>query len=177
MTERKPAGVPFETWVERQIRLVQEAGAFDDLPGYGKPIPDHGDDPDWWLRSYLDREGLSAEALLPESLQLRREIERLPAAVDAAHDEAEVRELVRALNVRIAEWIRLPSGPMLPIHTVDVGEMVERWRAGRPAASGGDGTPSPSSLSTPPRALRRASHRAPRRRDGILARLRRVLSR
>lgn len=171
VTERKPAGVPFETWVERQIRLAQETGAFDDLPGHGKPIPDHGDDPDWWLRSYLDREGLSAEALLPESLQLRREIERLPAAVDAAHGEAEVRELVRALNVRIAEWIRLPSGPMLPIHTVDVGEMVERWRAGRPAVPGG-GTPPPSPLATPPRTPRRG-----RTRTRLGAYLRRVLSR
>jgi len=141
VSDRKPAGVPFESWVERQIRVAQEAGAFDDLPGYGKPIPDHGDDPDWWLRAYLDREGLSAEALLPESLQIRRELERLPAAVDAARDEAEVRELVGVLNRRIAEWIRLPSPPMLPIHTVDPDDMLERWRAGRPA---------PSAAETPP---------------------------
>ena len=65
----------FESLVERQIRLAQERGEFDDLPGKGKPLPglDGPDDENWWLKGYLRREGLTAELLLPTPLQLRRE--------------------------------------------------------------------------------------------------------
>jgi hypothetical protein len=38
-----------ETVVERQIRLAQERGDFDDLPGRGKPLPGL-DGPPWWRR-------------------------------------------------------------------------------------------------------------------------------
>lgn len=131
MSERKPPGVDFESWVDRRIRLAAEAGAFDDLPGLGKPIPDHGSDENWWLRSYLDREGLSGEALLPESLQLRREAERLPGRVDDAATEAEVREIVGLYNRRVAEYLRFPEGPPVPVHTADPEELLARWRAAR----------------------------------------------
>ena len=40
MTERKPPGVGFGTWVERQIREATERGEFDNLPGTRKPIAD-----------------------------------------------------------------------------------------------------------------------------------------
>ena len=40
MTERKPPGIGFQTWVERQIREAMERGEFDDLSGAGKPIAD-----------------------------------------------------------------------------------------------------------------------------------------
>ena len=40
MTERKPSGVGFGTWVERQIREATARGEFDNLPGAGKPIED-----------------------------------------------------------------------------------------------------------------------------------------
>ena len=32
MTERKPPG-SWETWIEAQIRVAREQGAFDNLPG------------------------------------------------------------------------------------------------------------------------------------------------
>ena len=132
MTQRKPHAMQFETFVDRQIREAQEAGAFDDLPGAGKPIPNHGDDPNWWLRSYLDREGLSGEALLPESLQLRREFERLPAEAAAAVSEDEVRELAAEFNRRVAEYIRFPTPPQVPIRKATVDELLEHRRATRP---------------------------------------------
>jgi len=40
MTERKPPGVSWESWFEEQIRQAQEEGAFENLPGAGKPLPD-----------------------------------------------------------------------------------------------------------------------------------------
>ena len=38
MTERKPPGTSWETWIDAQIRVAREQGAFDNLPGAGKPI-------------------------------------------------------------------------------------------------------------------------------------------
>ncbi len=131
MTERKRWDLTFETWIERQIRVAQDRGDFDDLPGYGKPIPDHGDDELWWVKSYLAREGLSTEALLPPELQLRREIERLPGTVGSAPSEKVVREIVSDLNRRIADCLRFPSGLPVPIHKVDAEKMVEVWTVER----------------------------------------------
>jgi DnaJ-like protein len=124
-----------ETLVERQIRLAQERGDFDDLPGKGKPLPglDGPDDEDWWVKGYLRREGLSAEPLLPTPLQLRREIERLPDTVAGLPDERTVREVARELNRRIAQWLRAPVGPAVPVGPVDVDAVVARWRADRAA--------------------------------------------
>jgi hypothetical protein len=121
-----------ETLVERRIRLAQERGEFDDLPGKGKPLPLSGpDDENWWVRGYLRREGLSAEPLLPTPLQLRREVERLPETVVDLRDEAAVRQVARELNGRIAEWLRAPVGPAVPIGPVDVSVVVARWRIDR----------------------------------------------
>lgn len=133
MTERKPLGVNFESWVEKQIRLAQERGDFDNLPGAGKPIPHSGDVDDelWWVKNYLRRENLPTDALLPTPLQLRKEIERLPDTVRGMPTEQSVRDVVSQLNRQIVDWIRAPSGPQVPVSPVDADEVVERWRADR----------------------------------------------
>ena len=61
MTERKPPGVSWESWIERQIREAQERGEFDNLPGAGKPIEglEGPHDELWWLKRMLEREQLS----------------------------------------------------------------------------------------------------------------------
>lgn len=125
-----------ESLVERQIRLAQERGDFDDLPGRGKPLPglDGPDDENWWVKAYLRREGLSTEPLLPTPLQLRREVERLPATVADLSSEQAVRGVARDLNRRIASWVRAPVGPPVPVALVDVDAVVARWRADRVAA-------------------------------------------
>ena len=45
---------------EREIQKMIEQGAFDNLPGAGKPIPDLDDsyDENCWLKKYLQREKL-----------------------------------------------------------------------------------------------------------------------
>ena len=49
MTERKPPGTSWESWIEAQIRVAMEQGAFDNLPGAGKPLPNLDQyDPLWW---------------------------------------------------------------------------------------------------------------------------------
>ncbi|HLU32880.1 MAG TPA: DUF1992 domain-containing protein [Natronosporangium sp.] len=130
------SGSRFESLIEQKIREAQERGDFDDLPGMGKPLPGWGtqDDELWWIRGYLQREGVSGEALLPTSLQLARQIERLPETVRDLPSEDAVREAVRELNERIAAYLRAPSGPHVPVRPVKVDEVVARWRADRGAS-------------------------------------------
>ena len=132
MTERKPPGVSFETWVEKQIREAMDRGEFDDLPGAGKPIPNlHDADELWWVKGKLRREGGSGEAMLPTPLRLRKEVEDLPRTVARLRTEQAVRDLVADLNRRIRDWLLVPLGPQVTLVPVDPDEVVARWRASR----------------------------------------------
>ncbi|MFI6999277.1 DUF1992 domain-containing protein [Nocardia sp. NPDC050175] len=131
MTERKPANLDFESWIDKQIREATDRGEFENLPGAGKPIPRGSDDENWWLNGYLRKEGVSGDALLPPSLLLRRDIERVPETVRELNSERAVRETVRELNKRVVEWLRLPHGPYVRIAPVDTEEVVTQWRAER----------------------------------------------
>lgn len=130
MTERKPADVTFESWVDRQIREATDRGEFDDLPGAGKPLPGvRGPvEEQWWLKDYLRREGLPSDVLLPTPLLLRKEVEALPGTVRGLRTEAEVRELVADLNHRIVDWLRFGDGPRVPLAPVNADRTVERWQ-------------------------------------------------
>jgi hypothetical protein len=135
MTERKPPGVRFESWVEKQIREAEDRGEFDNLPGLGKPLPDAGQPAEelWWVKSKLRQEELSTEALLPTPLRLRKEIERLPETADALPTERAVREMVDELNVRIAKFLRAPTGPPMPVRPVKPDDVVRQWKERRQA--------------------------------------------
>jgi hypothetical protein len=125
----------YESLIDRQIRLAAERGAFDDLPGAGKPLPglDEPDDDLWWVRGYLRREGLSTEALLPPSVQLRKEIDRLPETLRALPTERAVRDAVAELDLRIVEFLLAPSGPRVPIRRIDPDAAIRRWARERAA--------------------------------------------
>ncbi|MET0132142.1 MAG: DUF1992 domain-containing protein [Kibdelosporangium sp.] len=135
MPERKPVGLTFETWIDKQIREATERGDFDELPGTGRPLPgaDRPHDEHWWVKNLLKREELSAEAMLPPALQLRRAIERLPETVAGLRSEHEVRTVVAELNQRVVAYIRAPSGPRVPVGMVDADTVVHQWKASRPA--------------------------------------------
>jgi len=79
-----------------------EQGAFDNLPGAGKPLPniDQEYDPLWWVRQLVQREQVS---MLPPSLELLRKVETELATIGKLPDEATVRRRVAALNVEIAK--------------------------------------------------------------------------
>jgi DnaJ homologue, subfamily C, member 28, conserved domain len=130
MTERKPVGMSFEGFVDRQIREAVERGEFDGLPGAGKPIPGAGEgyDEDWWVKGLIRRERLSAGGMLPTSLRLMKEIEELPGRVRGLRSERAVREAVGELNGRIGEWLRNPSGPYVRISLVEEETVVAGWR-------------------------------------------------
>jgi DnaJ homologue, subfamily C, member 28, conserved domain len=126
----------FRSVVDAQIRAAQERGAFDNLAGAGKPIPGllEPDDPLWWIKGFVKREGVPADAMLPPSLALRLEIEKLPETVRKLRSERAVREHVEDLNYRIRRWIQIPVGPQVPLRPVDVEPVVTAWRAARTPA-------------------------------------------
>lgn len=134
MTERKPPGVSFETWADKQIREAERRGDFTSLPGAGKPLPgmDEPYDELWWVRRKMQREGLSG---LPASLVLRRQAEDAMAEVGAARTEAQVRRIVEIVNDKLREAMRRPlEGPPLGRGLYDVEQVVAEWRAARAEA-------------------------------------------
>ena len=124
----------FRSVVDAQIRAAEARGAFDNLPGAGKPIPGlmDPDDPMWWIRGFIEREKIPTEAILPPSLAMRREIEKLPETLGAMRSEREVREHAEDLNHRIRRWIQIPIGPQGPRAPVDVAAVVAGWKQARP---------------------------------------------
>jgi DnaJ homologue, subfamily C, member 28, conserved domain len=133
MTERKPAGTSWETWIDAQIRVAREQGAFDNLPGAGKPLPNLGQeyDPLWWVKQLVQREQVS---ILPPSLELLRKVEKELAAIEKLDDEATVRRRLAALNVEIAKVnATVVEGPPTRLGTLDVDQIVARWRRTRSA--------------------------------------------
>ena len=134
MTERKPSGMSFRTWIDQQIDDAAERGAFTDLPGAGKPLPKRGEDDDGqaWMLEYLRREGVPTDVLLPPPLKLRKEAAVLTEAVPQLASEDDVRSAVADLNERITEWRRIPLGPPIFVPLVDEDAMVATWRAAHP---------------------------------------------
>jgi len=167
MTDRKPAEMTFTSWIDKQIAEAAERGAFDNLPGAGKPIPHHGneDAAEAWLREYLRKEGVSAEALLPPPLRLRKAIDRLAHAVPAMASERDVRDAVAELNDEIREWRRIPVGPPVFVPLVDDEAMVSRWHAAQVRLASQAPAQLPAPTETPgagrarPRWWRRAARR------------------
>ncbi|MDQ4037668.1 MAG: DUF1992 domain-containing protein [Actinomycetota bacterium] len=161
MTERKPADMTFETWVDKAIREAEEAGKFADLPGTGKPIPGAGkpDDELWWVKAKLEREKL---AFVPPSLALRKEVEEIHELAATKQSEAEVRALVDDLNRRLVAAIRTGiSGPRIALMPVKADQVLATWREHRAATTAATGRaaepaqPAAPRADDPPRSLRR----------------------
>lgn len=131
MTKRKPPGVSFESWIDRQIREATERGQFDDLPGKGKPIADVDKPYDemWWIKRKMQRENLS---YLPPTLALRKEAEDALEAATRARTEAELRRILTGINDKIRAANRLPQvGPPLNLAPFDIDRLAARWREER----------------------------------------------
>jgi hypothetical protein len=147
MTSRKPAGVSFESWIERQLREARERGSFDDLPGAGKPLPRTASDELAWLREKARREDLPVTALLPPSLAVAKEVEDLPARLSRERSEPRARKLVEDLNARIDAARRGPQvGPPVRTALLDVEGVVGAWRE----ASAGARPAEPPPVAEPP---------------------------
>jgi hypothetical protein len=126
--ERKPHSESWESFADRKIREAQEQGAFDALPGLGKPIPDLDgpDDPNWWLKKKLRDEKL---VLLPPILEARLDAEKTLAAIESIASEQQVRRSLIDLNERIRKaHFSLADGPAAGVRPVDVEAVVADWK-------------------------------------------------
>lgn len=131
MTERKPPGVSFESFVDKQIRDAEARGDFTALPGAGRPL--EGDDTTydelWWIKRKMAREGMS---VLPPTLALRKEAEDALATAAEAPSERVVRQILTEINAKIRDMMfRPPPGPPLGLKPYDVEEAVRQWRERR----------------------------------------------
>jgi hypothetical protein len=128
MAPRKPPGLGWESWIDRQIREATERGEFDHLPGAGEPIPDLDKpfDEMWWVKRKLRSEGLT---YLPPSLALRKEAQDALEAALQANSEADVRKIVERINAQIREANRKGiAGPAIMLVPYDIERVVEQWR-------------------------------------------------
>ena len=133
MTQRKPPGTSWEI-VDRCADpccpgtgcLRQPAGGRQAAAGYRSGIR-----PDLVGEAARQREQIS---LLPPSLELLRKVERELATIEKLPDEATVRRRVAALNVEIAKVnATMVEGPPTRLGTLDVDQVVARWRRTRSA--------------------------------------------
>ncbi|MEV4787606.1 DnaJ family domain-containing protein [Streptomyces tuirus] len=132
MTERKPPGVDFESWVDKQIRDAERRGEFERLPGVGEPLPrdiESTYDELWWVKRKMAREGFS---VLPPTLALRKEAEDALEAALAAPSERIVRKIIGEINDKVREMMfKPPPGPPLGKKPYDVEDVVRQWRERR----------------------------------------------
>ncbi|HSL60077.1 MAG TPA: DUF1992 domain-containing protein [Acidimicrobiales bacterium] len=137
MTERKPPGVSWQTWIDRQIEAARARGDFDGLQGHGKPIEgiDQPHDELWWVRDKLRREGVDH---LPPALAIRKTAATAKQRALDAPSEAEARRIIDEVNAEIRKLNRLGAeGPPTTLMAFDVDEIVDEWRRrSRPRESG-----------------------------------------
>lgn len=88
----------FDRIVEERIRAAQAEGAFDNLPGRGRPL-DLDDDNGVPADLRLAFKVLKNSNCLPIEMELRKEFFNLRKLLNAAIDEPTRRELRRELNL------------------------------------------------------------------------------
>jgi len=131
MTQRKPPGKKWESWVEEQIQDAGNEGEFDDLEGKGQPIAglDAPYDPLWWIKKLMARENLS---VLPPALEVRAKVERALEALARLPSEKQVRDLVAALNAEIGRANRTTiAGPPTSLAPLQIDVVVAEWKRRR----------------------------------------------
>lgn len=131
MSERKPPGASWDSFVEQQIQEGRRAGLFDGLDGEGRPLDglDEPHDPDWWLKRKLRDEEIVD---LPPTLAIRGERRAAVAAALEAPDDAEARRILDAVNERIRHVnSHAVTGPPSTTWVVDVESILEQRRAAR----------------------------------------------
>lgn len=156
VTRRRPPAAAtaqaVQSWVDQSIAQAERQGAFDDLPGAGRPLRDVdvGTDPDWWVKGLVEREQLDLSGALPGPMQLRREKAGFPGSLLDLPDEASVRARLDDFNARVLADRRRPhAGPQSPpvVGRVDVEELVASWRTLRAERAAAASTPSPGQAS------------------------------
>ena len=94
--------VAFEKIVERKIKEAQKDGAFDDLPGSGRPL-DVEDDSNVPEDLRLVYKILKNADCLPPEIQLRREIRQMEDMLDNIPDEKNKYRQIKRINFKIMQ--------------------------------------------------------------------------
>jgi hypothetical protein len=127
----------YESAIDRAIREATERGEFDNLPGAGKPLHlRNTGDPDWWLKSLMEREAISPVELLSPAVALRREADGFPESLRDLPSETAVREVLVDFNQRVeADWRRpgMGRGEVVVARRVDIDAVVAAWHELRSA--------------------------------------------
>ncbi len=163
MTERKPPGMSFETWVESQISQSMARGDFDNLPGAGRPLRLRTGDDSMveWVVAKARQENIDLFGMLPPGLALRKERDDLPRRAAELPSVGAVRALAEDYNARVqAFWRRPQESRWSPLPGLaDVEALVDDWRRARPP----EPEPEPAPRAVPPRRRWLDRWRPPRR--------------
>ncbi len=127
---------------EAAVQQAESDGAFDNLKYAGKPLPEAARslDPDWWVKSLIEREQLTG--LAPAPFLLRKEDAELDELLAKQYSEARVREILEEFNARIIEARRqLLGGPPVVTKLRDIEYEVNQWREARAARNTGQPAP------------------------------------
>jgi hypothetical protein len=150
MTERKPPGMSFETWVDGQISRGLARGDFDGLAGAGKPLSRAALDETGyeWVLAKARKENLDVFGMLPPGLALKKEREDLPRRAESLPSAAAVRALGEDYNARVeAFWRRPQESRWSPVPGLaDVDALVAGWELTHPAPE-----PAPAPAAPAPR--------------------------
>ena len=131
----------FGSWIDQTLDQARRDGAFENLEGHGKPLKnlDRANDPLWWAKDLMRREGLE---VLPPSLEIRRKVQQLRDHLAEIPREADLVAAVEALNVEIRRLnTYAQKGPPTTQAPLDLETERARWREARAAVGspGSDG--------------------------------------
>ena len=114
-----------------RLANAEAAGDFDDLPGKGKPLENVGEveDPNWWAKNLLRREGVS---VTPPAIEIRRSVERFRERIGEIPSEQALRDAFEALNAEIKRLNKIAAtGPPTTQAPMDWEAERSRWQAAR----------------------------------------------
>ena len=83
-------------------KLINEAiarGEMEPATGVGEPLPPMAQDPDWWVRAFLER-----ETLPDRHDELRRSVLRRVDTAITAESLDEAREILAGANADVVRW-------------------------------------------------------------------------
>ncbi len=124
ISNRKPAGMKWESWVDRALREAEERGDFKPAKGGKIKGLDKPYDPDWWLKDLIEREDL--HAINSEGLELRRYVYAEIERIKSIKDRERIRQSLEKLNDYIRqENLKIIEGPASNITPVDVDHFLE----------------------------------------------------
>lgn len=85
---------PLEDMIDARIRAAQSDGAFDDLPGQGKPLPAEADPENALINRLMKENGA-----VPEFVSLSREMARLRAELAETGERMRRKEILKEMSL------------------------------------------------------------------------------